>query len=70
MYKSSAIAFFGNGAKLAAILNITNGAVYQWPDIIPEKQAMKLERITGGILVYDASLYEKHRTLKRSKKHV
>ena len=37
----------------------STGSVSQWKEIIPEKQAMRLERITGGKLVYDESLYEK-----------
>jgi hypothetical protein len=57
MRKSSAIKHYGNIVKLAAALRITHGAVCQWKSIIPEKQAMKLERITGGDLVYNPSLY-------------
>jgi len=38
----------------------STGSVSQWKEIIPEKQAMRLERITGGKLVYDESLYEKN----------
>lgn len=40
-------------------LELTSGAVSQWGDLVPEKQAMKLERITNGALKYDPAMYKK-----------
>ena len=59
MYKSDAIDHFGSVKLLHKALKITSGAVSQWEAVIPEKQAMKLERITGGALKYDPALYMK-----------
>ncbi|MCJ8337605.1 MAG: Cro/CI family transcriptional regulator [Pseudomonadales bacterium] len=57
MYKQDAIDHLGSVKLLHIALGITSGAVSQWGKIIPEKQAMRLERITGGALKYDPSLY-------------
>lgn len=59
MYKAVAIAHFGNTVKLAKILGITSSSITQWGEIIPEKQALKLERLTNQALKYDPVLYEK-----------
>lgn len=58
MYKAKAIKYFSKPKGLADALNITPGAVSQWPPIIPEKQALRLDRITDGELKYDPVLYE------------
>jgi hypothetical protein len=59
MLKASSIKYYGNIVKLSKALAITHGAICQWGEIIPEKQAMRLERITKGKLVYNPALYEK-----------
>ena len=59
MRKSDAIEHFGKAKHLAAELGISSGSVSQWGDVIPEKQALRLERITEGALRYDPTLYEK-----------
>ncbi len=59
MYKSTVIAHFGNIATLAKILGITSPSISQWGDVIPEKQALKLERLTDGALEYNSVLYAK-----------
>ena len=59
MYKSVVVAHFGNTVKLAAFLKINSSAVSQWGEIIPEKQALKLEKLTDGSLKYDPTLYKK-----------
>jgi hypothetical protein len=61
MRKEDIINHFGTLSKVARALDITQGAITQWHDIIPEKQAMRLERITHRALVYDEGLY--HRPL-------
>ena len=63
MQKANAIKYYGNIVKLASILAITHGAVCQWRDIIPEKQAMRLALITKGELVYQPELYRSSEVL-------
>lgn len=45
MTKKEAINLFGEVKDLAAALNISRQAVYQWPDKLPQDQA---DRITGA----------------------
>ncbi|ATW34472.1 Cro/CI family transcriptional regulator [Candidatus Williamhamiltonella defendens] len=59
MYKSLVIAHFGNTVKLSSFLKINSSAISQWGKIIPEKQALKLEKLTEGSLKYDPTLYKK-----------
>lgn len=59
MRKSEVIKHFGGVSKTASALGISHPAVCRWSDVIPEKQAFVIERITKGELKYDASLYQK-----------
>jgi DNA-binding transcriptional regulator YdaS (Cro superfamily) len=59
MLKKDVIQHFGKGKFLCKALNITSGSVSQWGKVIPEKQALRLERITAGKLQYDPALYVK-----------
>ena len=59
MKKADVIAYFSNQAKIAAVLGVARASVSQWGEVIPEKQALRLERITDGALKYDPSLYLK-----------
>lgn len=67
MYTTDVIAHFSpsnndhRGAKAAITeaLGLSSGYVSQWGEIVPEVQAMKLERITGGALKYDPEIYKK-----------
>ncbi|MCP9270430.1 Cro/CI family transcriptional regulator [Xenorhabdus sp. XENO-1] len=59
MYKSSVVDFYGSQRKIARALGISDQAVSHWKSVIPEKAALRLERITSGALKYDASLYRK-----------
>jgi len=59
MKKSAVIKYFGTGAHVARSLQITRQAVSNWPDIVPEVYALRLEKITEGRLVYDESLYRR-----------
>lgn len=59
MYKSEVVKHFGGISKTAVALNISHPAVCRWGEVIPEKQAFVIERITNGKLKYDASLYLK-----------
>ena len=61
MYKSEVIAHFKNAAKVTVILELrSSGTVSQWGEIIPEKQALRLERLTNGKLKYNPDLYQKN----------
>ena len=57
MHKSVVIEYYETQAKVADALGITRSGVSFWSDLIPEKQAMRLERLTEGALKYDPSLY-------------
>jgi len=66
MHKDIAVSHYGSQIKLAQALGISSSAVSYWGSIIPEKQAMKLERITQGTLVYESELYNANETLNTS----
>ena len=57
MRKDTVISYFKSGVNTARILNISKASVSGWGAIIPEKQALKLEKFTNGKLKYDHSLY-------------
>ena len=59
MRKSEVIEHFGGVSKTAIVLGISQPAVCRWGEVIPQKQAFVIERITKGKLKYDASLYQK-----------
>lgn len=50
MKKQAAIDYFGSASKVSIVLNISRQAVSKWPEKIPEKQALKLEKLTRGEL--------------------
>lgn len=55
------IEFYGSASKVARELNISRQAVSLWVKRglkhIPEKQALKLEKLTNGKLKYNMSDY-------------
>jgi hypothetical protein len=57
MKKETVISYFKSGVNTAKVLNISKASVSGWGEIIPEKQALKLEKITNGELKYEPSLY-------------
>ena len=59
MYKSDVIAFFKSKSALAKVLGITPGAISQWKEIIPEKQAYRLRDLTKGELKINRELYDR-----------
>ncbi|MDO4641691.1 MAG: Cro/CI family transcriptional regulator [Neisseria sp.] len=59
MRKVDVLKYYGTRTAIAKALRISPSAITQWPDIIPEKQAYKLERITKGGLTVDINLYKK-----------
>lgn len=52
MTKDDAINYFGSIPALADALGIKRQAVYQW-DKVPEKQQLRLEKLTEGRLQAD-----------------
>jgi DNA-binding transcriptional regulator YdaS (Cro superfamily) len=61
MTKTEAIKHYGRAIDLARALGVTPAAVSTWGEIMPERQALKLERITGGVLRYDPMAYSAQR---------
>lgn len=57
MKKNTVITYFKSGVNTAKALHISKASVSGWGEIIPEKQALKLEKITNGELKYEPSLY-------------
>ncbi|WP_354004558.1 Cro/CI family transcriptional regulator [Aeromonas caviae] len=53
MKKSDAINYYGSAAELAKRLNITESAISQWGDTIPQGRAYQIEVLTGGALKAD-----------------
>lgn len=59
MLKNDVLNYFKDASEVAKLLNLTRGAVSQWSNIIPEKNAYRLQEITNGALKVDHSLYRK-----------
>lgn len=57
MRKKEVIAHFGSQRAVAQALRISDAAVSQWKEIIPEKDAYRLEAITAGALKYQGEIY-------------
>lgn len=60
MKKQDAIEHFGGESRIAEILGVSRQAVNQWPEIVPEGQAYKLQVITDGKLRADPKCYRGH----------
>lgn len=59
MKKTTAIDYFGSVSALAEALSISQEAVSQWGENVPELRAYQLERITNGALTVDDNQYSK-----------
>lgn len=60
MKKTAVLKYFKNCVTdVANACGISCASVSQWGEIIPEKNALKLERVTNGKLKYKESLYRK-----------
>ncbi len=57
MYKKDVIDHFGTQRAVAKALGISDAAVSQWKEVIPEKDAYRLEIVTAGALKYQESAY-------------
>lgn len=59
MKTKDAIEYYGSSRALADALRITKGAVSHWGELIPERNALYLERLTNGELKYSPQNYGK-----------
>lgn len=57
MLKSLVLEHFGGTVKTASALGVSHSAVCQWSLIVPEKQALKIDRLTKGALKYSPEFY-------------
>lgn len=57
MYKRDVLAHFGKISEVAKVLGISVAAVSQWGEVIPEKNAYRLQILTNQALKVDESLY-------------
>ena len=48
MKKKAAIKHFGGVLNTAQALGLSRQAVYKWPDVVPIKQAWRIERMSKG----------------------
>ena len=59
MYKSAVLAHYkGSQSAVARALKITRASVHNWPELIPEQSAYRLQSITRGKLKVDANAYD------------
>ncbi|MEO2277684.1 hypothetical protein KDV90_01445 [Serratia marcescens] len=59
MLKEKVVKHYGSQRAISAALGVSDSAVSQWGEVVPERIALKLSRITDGVLVYDPSFYKK-----------
>ena len=53
MYKETVLKFFGNATEVTKLLCLrSSGTVSQWGEIIPEKQALKLEKLIDELGIH------------------
>lgn len=57
MWKTEVFNYYGSLSAVARALFIAPAAVSQWPELIPERQAYRIEKLTGGQLKVDPMLY-------------
>lgn len=66
MLKLDAIKFYGTKAGVARAAGVDPSAVSQWGDLVPEKNAYRLQMDSAGELVYDPAMYDKQAIAKRA----
>lgn len=57
MYKDAVYRHYKSFKAIAEALGITKSAVSQWPKVVPEGAAYKLQALTRGKLKVNARLY-------------
>lgn len=65
MLKIDAIKFFGTRMELAKAASVDPSAVSQWGELVPEGRAMRLQKASKGVLIYDQMVYDKHKQSKK-----
>ena len=65
MFKADAIKFFGNKSKLAKAAGVAASSVSVWGELVPERNAMRLQLASDGQLQYDPEIYIRHAKAKR-----
>ncbi|MCK3654258.1 hypothetical protein A4G19_13150 [Pasteurellaceae bacterium Macca] len=63
MYKKEVIAYFGSLGEVAKALGVSSSAVSQWREVIPEKNAYRLQILTENKLQVDERLYRQAKSL-------
>ena len=66
MFKQDAINYFGRKSKLAKAAGVAPASVSVWGELVPEKNAMRLQLASEGVLQYDPEVYDQHAKAKRS----
>ncbi|CAH5322633.1 hypothetical protein AI3012V1_2362, partial [Klebsiella oxytoca] len=66
VFKQDAINYFGSKSKLAKAAGVAPASVSVWGELVPEKNAMRLQLASGGVLQYDPEVYDQHAKAKRS----
>ena len=66
MFKQDAINYFGSKSKLAKAAGVAPASVSVWGELVPEKNAMRLQLASEGVLQYDPEVYDHHAKAKRS----
>lgn len=59
MYKEDVLNYHGTLVKLAEVLKISPSAISQWKEIIPERQAYRLQHISNNALIVNTELYKR-----------
>lgn len=59
MFKKTVLKYYKYPKKIADALMISPAAVSQWGEVIPEKNAYRLQEITNGELKVDSAIYRK-----------
>jgi hypothetical protein len=66
MLKSDVIKFYGTRVKVARAAGIDPSAVSQWGELVPEKNAARLQLDSDNVLKYDPEIYRRHAKAKRA----
>lgn len=66
MLKSDVIKFYVTRVRVARAAGVDPSAVSQWGELVPEKNAARLQLDSAGVLQYDPEIYIRHAKAKRS----
>lgn len=60
MYKKDVLKHFGTVSEVAKAVGVSMAAVSQWGEIIPEKNAYRLQQVTKNKLRVDEKMYRRN----------